>query len=119
MQAKTGLIRSLTRWRRCASIAPITGGIRRRRFTIGLTFRPLAPKVATLRGVIHHRSVRSLGDQLHKLNRYSDQQAQDLEDRGIAIPTWRVFFEFPAAFVKAYFSRGHGKKQALLDSSQR
>ena len=65
-------------------------------------------KVATLRGVIHHRSVRSLGDQLHKLNRYSDQQAQDLEDRGIAIPTWRVFFELPAAFVKAYFGRRHG-----------
>ena len=60
-----------------------------------------------LRGVIHHFSVRSLGDQLDKLNRYSDQQAHDLELRGVAIPTWRLFFEFPANFVKAYVARRH------------
>jgi glycosyltransferase involved in cell wall biosynthesis len=69
----------------------------------------LAPGVATarLRGKVHHFSVRSLGDQIEKLNRYSDQQADDLEARGIAIPTWRLFVEFPAAFVKAYFGRRH------------
>ncbi len=60
-----------------------------------------------LKGVIHHHSVRSLGDQIDKLNRYSDQQAHDLEVRGVTIPTWRVFFEFPAAFVKAYLGRRH------------
>jgi len=60
-----------------------------------------------LRGVIHHFSVRSLGDQLDKLNRYSDQQAHDLELRGVAIPTWRLFFEFPANFIKAYVARRH------------
>jgi len=60
-----------------------------------------------LRGVIHHFSVRSLGDQLDKLNRYSDQQAHDLELRGVAIPTWRLFFEFPANFLKAYVARRH------------
>lgn len=64
-------------------------------------------KVGALKGIIHHKSVRSLGDQIDKLNRYSDQQAVDLEIRGISIPTWRVFFEFPAAFLKAYFGRRH------------
>src|SRR5205085_6428570 len=42
-------------------------------------------RVGRLKGVIHHRSVRSLGDQLDKLNRYSDEQARDLELRGVAI----------------------------------
>ncbi len=36
-----------------------------------------------LRGRIAHFSVRSLGDQLDKLNRYSDQQADDLDARGL------------------------------------
>jgi hypothetical protein len=60
-----------------------------------------------LRGVIHHFSVRSLGDQLDKLNRYSDQQADDLAARGVEIPTWRVFVELPTNFLKAYFGRRH------------
>lgn len=64
-------------------------------------------KVGRLKGLIHHWSVRSLGDQLAKLNRYSDQQAVDLEIRGVSIPTWRVFFELPAAFIKAYIGRRH------------
>jgi glycosyltransferase involved in cell wall biosynthesis len=69
----------------------------------------LAPGVTTarLRGKVHHFSVRSLGDQIEKLNRYSDQQADDLAARGVTIPTWRVFVEFPAAFVKAYIGRRH------------
>jgi glycosyltransferase involved in cell wall biosynthesis len=64
-------------------------------------------KVGRLKGIVHHRSVRSLGDQIAKLNRYSDQQAEDLEIRGVLIPTWRMFFEFPAAFLKAYVGRRH------------
>ena len=60
-----------------------------------------------LKGVIHHFSVRSLGDQLDKLNRYSDQQADDLEARGIVIPSWRVFVELPGNFLKAYVGRRH------------
>ena len=60
-----------------------------------------------LKGVIHHFSVRSLGDQLDKLNRYSDQQADDLAARGVVIPTWRVFVELPANFLKAYLGRRH------------
>jgi glycosyltransferase involved in cell wall biosynthesis len=60
-----------------------------------------------LRARIAHFSVRSLGDQLDKLNRYSDQQADDLEARGVVIPTWRVFVELPGNFLKAYFGRRH------------
>lgn len=64
-------------------------------------------KVCKLKGLVHHRSVRSIGDQLSKLNSYAEQQAIDLEVRGVSIPTWRVFFEFPAAFLKVYFGRLH------------
>ena len=64
-------------------------------------------RIGRLRAVLHHFSVRSLGDQIDKLNRYSDQQAADLSARGVAIPTWRIFTEFPAAFLKAYFGRRH------------
>lgn len=64
-------------------------------------------KVGKLKGMVHHYSVRSLGDQLAKLNRYSDQQAVDLEIRGVSIPSWRIYFELPAAFIKAYIGRRH------------
>jgi glycosyltransferase involved in cell wall biosynthesis len=69
----------------------------------------LEPRVRAgrLRHVMHHFSVRSLGDQLDKLNRYSDQQAEDLAVRGVSIPLWRLFVEFPAAFLKAYVGRRH------------
>ncbi len=69
----------------------------------------IAPDAAigSLGGLLHHFSVRSLGDQVAKLNRYSDQQADDLEARGVTIPTWRLFVEFPAAFFKAYLGRRH------------
>jgi glycosyltransferase involved in cell wall biosynthesis len=55
-----------------------------------------------LKGLIHHFSVRSIGDQLEKLNRYTDQQAQDLALKGAHVPTWRL-----AAFFKAYVFRRH------------
>ena len=69
----------------------------------------LAPdaRVGRLRGIIHHHSIRSLGDQIDKLNKYSDQQVEDLHIRSVSIPTWRVFVELPAAFFKAYIGRRH------------
>jgi glycosyltransferase involved in cell wall biosynthesis len=60
-----------------------------------------------LKGVIHHFSVRSIGDQMAKLNDYTSQQAQDLAVRGEHVPTWRLFVEFPASFFKAYVLRRH------------
>lgn len=64
-------------------------------------------KVARLRGRVHHFSVRSLGEQISKLNAYTEQQAIDLETRGVTIAQWRVLIEFPAAFLKAYVGRRH------------
>jgi glycosyltransferase involved in cell wall biosynthesis len=69
----------------------------------------LAPgtRVGDLGPAIHHFSVRSLGDQIGKLNNYSDMQAADLEARRITLPTWRILGEFPLAFLKAYLVRRH------------
>ncbi len=64
-------------------------------------------RVGTLAGTIHHFSIRSIGDQIDKLNRYTDEQVADLAGRGEAVPTWRLFVEFPAAFIKAYLFRRH------------
>ncbi|GAA0282662.1 hypothetical protein LNAOJCKE_1491 [Methylorubrum aminovorans] len=63
--------------------------------------------VGQIKGRIHHFSVRSLGDQLDKLNRYSDQQADDLDARGVTIPAWRLYVELPGNFLKAYLGRRH------------
>lgn len=69
----------------------------------------LAPdaRVARLKGTIHHFSVRSLGDQIAKLNAYTDQQVADLGARGRGLATLRMFTEFPLAFLRAYVLRRH------------
>ncbi len=69
----------------------------------------LAPGTAVkrLKGTIHHFSVRSLGDQLMKLNAYADAQAADLDARGESISAWRLAVEFPANFIKAWIGRRH------------
>lgn len=69
----------------------------------------LAPgaRIARLKGTIHHFSVRSLGEQMAKLNDYSDAQADDLDKRGISLSVLRLVAEFPANFLKAYIGRRH------------
>lgn len=64
-------------------------------------------RVGKLKGTIHHYSVRSLGEQMDKLNAYSDAQADDLDKRGVALSAFRLMAEFPANFVKAYIGRRH------------
>jgi hypothetical protein len=64
-------------------------------------------KLARLKGTVHHFSVRSLGDQLMKLNAYADAQAADLDARGERISAWRLAVEFPANFIKAWIGRRH------------
>jgi glycosyltransferase involved in cell wall biosynthesis len=64
-------------------------------------------RFGTLKTLVHHHSVRSLGDQTAKLNAYSTMQADDLAARGKTIGTWRLFVEFPGAFFKAYVLRRH------------
>ncbi|WP_448952582.1 glycosyltransferase family 2 protein [Labrys neptuniae] len=65
------------------------------------------PTLARLKGRIHHYSVRSLGDEIAKLNAYSEQQAEDLEIRGKTLNSWRILTEFPLNFLKAYIFRRH------------
>lgn len=74
----------------------------------------LAPdaRVGALRGIVRHRSLRSLGDAVRKLNDYSELQAADLLARGRRVRAWRVVAEFPGAFVKAYFGRGYFRRGA-------
>ncbi len=69
----------------------------------------LAPgaTVGKLRGTIHHFSVRSLGDQMAKLNAYTDAQVADMAARGDGVSVLRLALEFPANFLKAYIGRRH------------
>ena len=62
-----------------------------------------------LRAVIHHFSVRSLGDQLDKLNRYSDQQADDLMNDRLDFSTSQ------AATLDDFL--GLGERYVLIDPS--
>ncbi|CAN1531330.1 WcaA Glycosyltransferases involved in cell wall biogenesis [Caulobacteraceae bacterium] len=63
--------------------------------------------VHRLNGVIEHRSIRSLGHELIKLNAYADMQADDLDKKGRKIGAARLVAEFPLAFLKAYIARRH------------
>lgn len=63
--------------------------------------------VHRLKGVIEHRSIRSLGHELIKLNAYADMQADDLDKKGRKIGAARLVAEFPLAFLKAYIARRH------------
>ncbi|MFN8959289.1 MAG: glycosyltransferase family 2 protein [Hyphomonadaceae bacterium] len=63
--------------------------------------------VHRLKGVIEHRSIRSLGHELIKLNAYADMQANDLDTKGRRIGALRLIAEFPLAFLKAYIARRH------------
>jgi glycosyltransferase involved in cell wall biosynthesis len=60
-----------------------------------------------LDGVIEHRSIRSLGHELVKLNAYADMQADDLDAKGRNLSAVRLVLEFPLAFLKAYILRRH------------
>lgn len=64
-------------------------------------------EVKRLKGVIEHRSIRSLGHELIKLNAYADMQADDLDRKGRNIGAARLVAEFPLAFLKAYIARRH------------
>ena len=64
-------------------------------------------RIGRLKGTVHHFSVRSLGEQMEKLNAYSDAQADDLDARGATVSVFRLVAEFPANFIKAYIGRRH------------
>jgi glycosyltransferase involved in cell wall biosynthesis len=64
-------------------------------------------RVGALRGRINHYSFASISQVVTKLNEYSDQQVVDMGERGRRISAIRLWYEFPAAFLKAYFLRRH------------
>lgn len=76
-------------------------------------------RINKLRGRIHHYSAVNLSAQISKFNNYTDALVEDMQSRHVARPAWRLFFEFPAAFFKAYvmrryFLRGiHGHASAM------
>ncbi len=63
--------------------------------------------VLKLAGWIEHRSIRSLGHELIKLNAYADMQADDIDAKRRKLPAIRLVLEFPLAFLKAYIGRRH------------
>ncbi|WP_439527686.1 glycosyltransferase family 2 protein [Pannonibacter sp.] len=82
---------------------------RRGRFsasTVHDTVRPEpGARLADLKGIVAHHSIRSLTFQVEKYNRYSTMQVTDMRVRGRSLPRWRLLTEFPFAFLKAYVAR--------------
>lgn len=64
-------------------------------------------RVGRLNGRVQHFSMRNLGQEIAKFNAYSDAQVADMNRRGVKIPGWRLFAEFPLAFLKAFIGRKH------------
>jgi len=62
-------------------------------------------RVGALAAPVLHFSLRSLSHQLVKLDAYSTLQAHDFVSRGRRLPAWRLFTDFPVAFVKALIGR--------------
>lgn len=74
--------------------------------TVHDTVRPEPGAVTkSLKGIIAHRSIRSLDFQVGKYNRYSNMQVADMQARHRSLPRWRLLGEFPVAFFKAYVLR--------------
>jgi glycosyltransferase involved in cell wall biosynthesis len=61
--------------------------------------------VGRLRNRIHHRSTRSLSQQVAKINAYTDAQVADLVARGKTLGQWRLLVEMPVWFFKYYVVR--------------
>lgn len=64
-------------------------------------------RIAQLKGQAMHYCIESLSSSVEKLNRYSDQQVHDMSVKGRRTPAWRIWTEFPMAFLKAYLLRRH------------
>ncbi|NBX04219.1 MAG: glycosyltransferase family 2 protein, partial [Alphaproteobacteria bacterium] len=58
-----------------------------------------------LQAPVLHRSFRSIGHAIDKLNSYSNVQARNLKK--LPFPLVRLVIEFPMAFFKVYFIRGY------------
>lgn len=61
--------------------------------------------VGKLRGVLIHRSFRSVAHHIDKENRYTSAQAEHAFAKGRNIPALRLLIEVPFSFLKAYVIR--------------
>lgn len=78
--------------------------------TVHDTVRPdPGARLADLKGVVAHHSIRSLTFQVEKYNRYSTMQVNDMRARSRSLPRWRLVTEFPFAFLKAYVARRYAR----------
>ncbi|MBL8572387.1 MAG: glycosyltransferase family 2 protein [Hyphomicrobiaceae bacterium] len=69
---------------------------------------PPDARLGELKPLVHHFSVRSLGEQMTKLNGYSDLQVETLASAGgRKVSLLRLVTEFPLWFLKVYFGRRH------------
>ncbi len=64
-------------------------------------------KIGTLAAPLDHYGVQSFAAHRAKLLRYARAQVEDLTARGVRLPRWRRFVEWPAAFLKAFLFRGY------------
>lgn len=62
-------------------------------------------KIYNLNGSVYHRSGTSIEQLVAKANFYSSEQAKDINNANRNISAWRVAFEFPLCFLKAFFKR--------------
>ena len=62
-------------------------------------------RIGRLHAPLDHYGVQSADGHLAKLTRYAQAQADDLAARGVRVPRWRLWVEYPAAFIKAYLLR--------------
>jgi len=62
-------------------------------------------RVGDLEGRIPHLSLEGLSAATAKFNRYTDIQAEAMQENGRQLPRWRIVTEFPVAFFKSYFLR--------------
>lgn len=62
-------------------------------------------RIGRIKARLHHFGVRSLDAHLAKLLRYARAQVDDMEARGRQMPAWRLWVEFPAAFIRFYVLR--------------
>ena len=61
--------------------------------------------VGRLRGMLWHRSFRSLSHHVDKVNFYSSAQAEDLFNKGRNPSLWALLLAPPLAFLKSYLLR--------------
>jgi glycosyltransferase involved in cell wall biosynthesis len=69
-------------------------------------------RIGRLAAPLDHYGVQSFEAHRAKLLRYARAQVEDLAARGVRLPGWRRWAEYPAAFIKAWLFRGYALRGA-------